>query len=194
MSKKIIKRGGELIELPSRNNIVEKVELQVKTGKPKAKITKAQRVELRLKFAGRCAYCGCKLPEKGWHADHVEPVLRDFDIVRAPPGSGVTHVSRSNGRVFHPERHALDNLFPACSPCNLFKATFSVEGFRKQIAMQPERANAYSVNFRTAQRFGLVTVIERPVLFWFEAYDATRELEPQLSYFLEHRKACLDYR
>ena len=35
-------------------------------------LTKKQRVELRMKFGGRCAYCGCELPEKGWHADHVE--------------------------------------------------------------------------------------------------------------------------
>ncbi len=95
----------------------------------------------------------------------------------------MSHVARSNGRVFHPDRHDLDNLFPACSACNLFKATYSIEGFREQIAHQPERAQAYSVNFRTAQRFGLVTVIEKPVVFWFEAYDASKELEPQLSYF-----------
>ncbi|WP_347400171.1 HNH endonuclease, partial [Klebsiella pneumoniae] len=168
----MIKRGGELIELPSRNNNTGKPEMQGKTEKPKTKITKAQRAELRLKFGCRCAYCGCELKEKGWHADHVEPVRRDFDIVRAPRGSRVSHVARSNGRVFHPDRHDLDNLFPACSACNLFKATYSIEGFREQIAHQPERAQAYSVNFRTAQRFGLVTVIEKPVVFWFEAYDA----------------------
>ncbi|HDT5989640.1 TPA: HNH endonuclease [Raoultella planticola] len=190
MSEKIIKRGGELIELHSRNNISNKAELQSNTQIPKTKITKAQRVALRMKFAARCAYCGCELKEKGWHADHVEPVRRDFDIVRAPQGSRVTHVARNNGRVFHPERHDLENLFPACSPCNLFKATFSIEGFRKQIAHQPERAQAYSVNFRTAQRFGLVTVIERPVVFWFEVYDASEPLEPQLSYFMENRQVA----
>ncbi|MBL2132733.1 HNH endonuclease, partial [Klebsiella pneumoniae] len=97
-----------------------KAELQSNTQKPKTKITKAQRAALRMKFAARCAYCGCELKEKGWHADHVEPVRRDFDIVRAPQGSRVTHVARNNGRVFHPERHDLENLFPACSPCNLF--------------------------------------------------------------------------
>lgn len=37
-------------------------------------LTKKQRAELRMKFGGRCAYCGCELPEKGWHADHVEAV------------------------------------------------------------------------------------------------------------------------
>lgn len=40
-------------------------------------LTKKQRAELRMKFGGRCAYCGCELGEK-WHADHVKPVIR-FD-------------------------------------------------------------------------------------------------------------------
>ncbi len=35
-------------------------------------LTKKQREKLRMKFGGRCAYCGCELPEKGWHADHVQ--------------------------------------------------------------------------------------------------------------------------
>lgn len=34
-------------------------------------LTKKQRAILREKFGGKCAYCGCELPEKGWHADHV---------------------------------------------------------------------------------------------------------------------------
>lgn len=189
MSHKVIKRGGELLALPDQQNPIKNASTPVKADKPKTKISKSQRAALRLQFGGRCAYCACELPEKGWHADHVEPVRRDFDIVRAPQGSRVTHIARSNGRVFHPDRHELDNLYPACSPCNLFKSSFSVEAFREQISHQPERAQAYSVNFRTAQRFGLVTVIERPVVFWFEVYDATAALEPQLSYFLEHREA-----
>lgn len=39
-------------------------------------LTRKQREKLRMKFGGRCAYCGCELPEKGWHADHVQAVLR----------------------------------------------------------------------------------------------------------------------
>ncbi len=39
-------------------------------------LTRKQRERLRMKFGGRCAYCGCVLPEKGWHADHVQAVLR----------------------------------------------------------------------------------------------------------------------
>ena len=45
-------------------------------------------------------------------------------------------------------------------PCNLFKGAFSVEGMRKEITKQVERARAYSVNFRTAERFGLLHIVE----------------------------------
>jgi hypothetical protein len=37
----------------------------------------ADRALLREKFGGRCAYCGEPLGER-WHADHVEPVIRDL--------------------------------------------------------------------------------------------------------------------
>ena len=40
-------------------------------------LTKKQRAELRMKFGGRCAYCGCELSDK-WHADHVEAVRRNI--------------------------------------------------------------------------------------------------------------------
>lgn len=65
-------------------------------------LTKKQRAELRMKFGGRCAYCGCELGEK-WHADHVKPVIR-FD-----------------GNMLHQERDDISNMVPACHPCNLHK-------------------------------------------------------------------------
>lgn len=37
-----------------------------------------QRQALFEKYGGRCAYCGCDLPVKGWHADH--PVYRQSDF------------------------------------------------------------------------------------------------------------------
>lgn len=175
---KVININGNLVELPEPSAKLSKAESpDGRFSKPKNKISKMQRAELRMKFGGHCAYCGCKLPEKGWHADHVEPVRRDFELVRAPVGSGVTHVARSTGKVMHPELHAIENLFPSCAPCNLFKGAFSVEGMRKEITKQVERARAYSVNFRTAERFGLLHIVEKPVVFWFEQYDEQKQNE-----------------
>lgn len=139
------------------------------------KLTKTQRAELRMKFGGRCAYCGCELPEKGWHADHVEAALRKWEF--GPLRSNGTRRTVATGDHWHPENDVLENLVPACAPCNLFKATFSVELFREQIAEQAERARKYCVNFRTAERFGQIQVTPQPVVFWFEKYQSEEHAE-----------------
>jgi hypothetical protein len=43
--------------------------------------------------------------------------------------------------------------------------------FRQEVQRQAERARAYSVNFRTAERFGLIQEVVKPVVFWFEVYQ-----------------------
>ncbi|WP_036624661.1 HNH endonuclease [Pantoea sp. AS-PWVM4] len=133
------------------------------------KLTPKQRAELRMKFGGRCAYCGCDLPEKGWHADHVEAALRKWGF--GPRQADGTRRTVATGEHWKPENDVMENLFPACAPCNLFKATFSLEGFREQIAEQAERARQYSVNFRTAERFRQIQVTASPIVFWFERYQ-----------------------
>jgi len=102
------------------------------------------------KSNGRCWYCGDKLEGKRWHKDYFEPVIRD------------------GGEITYPERDHIDNLVPACDPCNLFKAAFSLDDLRYEIEQQVERARQYSVNFRTAERFGLVKVIGDGVKFHYE--------------------------
>ncbi|MEI7341412.1 HNH endonuclease [Pectobacterium brasiliense] len=132
-------------------------------------LNKKQRAELRMKFGGRCAYCGCELPENGWHADHVEPIYRGRDFNRAVTDDGKFEFT---SRVA--EREALDvaeNMAPACKQCNLFKGGHTVESFREQITHQTERARAYSVNFRTAERFGQIQITPSPIVFWFEKYQ-----------------------
>lgn len=133
------------------------------------KLTKPQRAVLRMKFGGRCAYCGCELPEKGWHADHVEAALRKWDF--GPLLANGTRRTIATGDHWKPENDVQENLFPSCAPCNLFKATFPLELFRSEIAKQAERARAYSVNFRTAERFGQVKITPNPIVFWFEKYQ-----------------------
>lgn len=121
------------------------------------------------KSQGICWYCGTELPEKGWHVDHVQPVLRQSEIVpyeqrKNPYASEV----KFTGTLTNPDKDNVDNMVPACAPCNLFKSTFSLEEFRQQIAAQPERGSKSSVNVRTAERFGLIKVVDKPVVFWFE--------------------------
>ena len=121
-----------------------------------SKLTKAQKREaLRLKFGGYCAYCGTEL-SANFHADHVEAIYRDKS---EPTG------------MQKPENDVPEKLFPACKPCNLFKSVLSVEAFRQEISMQAERAEKYSVNHRTAKRFGQIEVKTGPIVFWFERYQ-----------------------
>ncbi|HHG0422917.1 TPA: HNH endonuclease [Yersinia enterocolitica] len=144
-----------------------------------AKITKKQRAELREMFGGKCAYCGNNLPEHGWHADHIEPVIRILESVRLPPGTGFTHKLITTGEMHRPELDSIENLYPSCAPCNIFKASMSLEGFRSEISHQMERLKGKSVNYRTAFRFGQVIETPTPVVFWFEKFNcgANHELK-----------------
>lgn len=81
-------------------------------------LTKKQREKLRMKFGGRCAYCGCELPEKGWHADHVQAVLRKSEQCMKAAEKRIFRL-KSIGDVFRPEADCPENLVPACAPCNL---------------------------------------------------------------------------
>jgi hypothetical protein len=142
---------------------------------------KAQRATLRMMFGGKCAYCGCELPERGWHADHVDPVIRHSAIVEVSAAeharTGYSHRLKPTGTVERPEAERSDNFFPACAPCNIFKSTFSVEFLRQEIVAQVDRARKTSSNFRTAERFGLVRATNEPVKFWFEQYRAPASAE-----------------
>lgn len=117
-------------------------------------LTKKQREELRMKFGGRCAYCGVELSNK-FHADHVEAVRRNI----------------SNGYAMDlPQNDNIDNLVPACAPCNLYKMCDTVEGFRKRIATQVDVTRRASRSYRFAEAFGLIKVTNSSVVFWFERF------------------------
>ena len=122
-------------------------------------LTKKQRAELRMKFGGHCAYCGCELGSK-FHADHVEAVRRNI----------------SKGYAMdRPENDTLENMVPSCVPCNLYKMCDTVEGFRSRIATQVDVTRRASRSYRCAEAFGLVKPTNAPVVFWFEKYQKQEE-------------------
>ena len=124
-------------------------------------LTKKQRQQIYEKSNGVCWYCGCEL-SSGWHADHFLPIRRydDMEITEA----GVRHFKN----CVSPELDTVENCVPACRPCNLFKSVYEIEDFREQLAMQVERARKHSANFRTAERFGAISINPEPIIFWFE--------------------------
>jgi 5-methylcytosine-specific restriction endonuclease McrA len=104
------------------------------------------------KTNGKCWYCGCDLPEKGWHADHVDPVIRNW----------------WDGTECHPENENIDNLVPTCASCNIQKGNMSVEEFRERIAGFVHSLNSYHTQYAVAKRYGLVKETNSEVKFWFE--------------------------
>lgn len=109
-------------------------------------ITKKIREQVKNKTNGKCGYCGVELPNR-WHVDHIEPFEKQSS------------------------RCEIDNFMASCPQCNNFKNTHSVEQFRKELRFQVDRARNYSVNFRFAEKYGLITITEKPIVFYFETLE-----------------------
>lgn len=124
------------------------------------KLTMAQRAQLKQKFGGRCAYCGEMLGDR-WHADHVEAVERKLALV---PGRGVVCTKD----VHRPERDTIDNLNPACAPCNIDKHTMTLEGWRRKLQDACGVLMRNQPTYRHAVRYGLVQETGARVVFHFE--------------------------
>lgn len=120
-------------------------------------LSKKQRAVLREKFGGCCAYCGHPLGEK-WHADHIEAVDRQWWLAGAPAS--------------RPERDTLENMNPACPPCNLDKHANTLEGWRSNIQRSNEMLQRDSSTFRRALRYGMVELKVDPIVFYFEKLAA----------------------
>ena len=103
-------------------------------------------MEVKNRFGGRCGYCG-QLPVGGrLQLDHIEPVEYGGTDDRS-------------------------NLMPACFACNNLKSTHGLKQWRIEIGEQVRRARDYSVNFRTAERFGLVEAKPWDGRFYFEKHE-----------------------
>jgi 5-methylcytosine-specific restriction endonuclease McrA len=124
------------------------------------RLTKAQRATLREKFGGCCAYCGQPLGDR-WHADHFEAVYR---------GLGSHWTGNELGK---PENDTIENLMPACAPCNISKATFTLEQWRGWLARHVAALNANHSTYRLVKAYGLVVETGNPVTFHFERWVTT---------------------
>ncbi len=143
-------------------------------------ISKNKRDAVRMMFGGKCAYCGCELPEKGWHMDHVDPVVRSYaygQMVESPSGymryESFGHGRKKVERFDNPEANREDNLWPSCRQCNINKSSMSLEYWRKFLMDGPESLASYNGRFRHMLRFGIVKPNPEPLLFWFERYSAS---------------------
>jgi hypothetical protein len=139
------------------------------------KLSKTQREQVRAMFGGRCAYCGELLGDR-WHADHIEAVERKLEFVR----DGHSTRLRTTGEVHRPERDCIENINPACAPCNIDKHAMPLESWRKKLEGALGVLKRNQPTYRHALRFGLVEEKLAPVVFYFEraALKALEELKP----------------
>jgi hypothetical protein len=140
-------------------------------------VTPKQRAIIREMFGGRCAYCGIELPEKGWHADHVEPIVRQSKWVPGPHGLGKFV---KTGKCDRPDNERADNYFPSCAKCNIEKRDSSIEIFRRGLERKIGTLRDYSAAFRHAERYGMVTVVKEKITFYFETLGDAAVEEPQV--------------
>ena len=95
------------------------------------------------RFGGRCGYCGHL--SNYLEIDHVEPFFSNFN------------------------KDDESNYMAACKPCNRFKSGMRLEEFRSELSKQAKRAIEYSVNARTAFRFGKISLNPvEDIAFYFE--------------------------
>ncbi|WP_226940016.1 HNH endonuclease [Halomonas colorata] len=134
------------------------------------RLTKAQRAELYGMFDGCCAYCGEDLGTR-WHADHVKAVRRRHELYRdGSPGYKTRLVGADK-----PENHTIENFMPACAPCNLSKATYSIEQWRDVLAGYVGALDRNAPTYRMAKKHGLIVETDIRVEFHFEKLAVARE-------------------
>lgn len=122
--------------------------------------SKRQKDALRAMFDGRCAYCGVVMDRM--HADHVQPVIR---ITTDPWGNPLP---AAECRMVRAELNTVENMMPACGPCNISKGGHTLEGWRDLLARSAEIVAREKSIFRAGVRFGVISVTQKPVVFHFE--------------------------
>ena len=124
-------------------------------------MTKKDRQIVFDKYKGKCAYCGCEL-QKGWHVDHIEPIVRDFIYNKRKQRL------ETNGICRNPENENLQNYNPSCPSCNIQKNSYTLEQFRENIKEFVNSLNQYSTQYKFAKKYGLIQETEIEVKFYFE--------------------------
>lgn len=135
-------------------------------------MNKKDRQKVFDKFGGKCAYCGCELPVKGWHVDHIKPVERLYEDVKI---EGTWKWKRVYKGMRYPENDCIDNCLPTCAKCNINKHGESIEGFRKSIEKYLNSLNERIVQYQMVKKYGLVQETNLPVVFYFETINQQTE-------------------
>ncbi len=101
------------------------------------------------KFKGRCAYCGERIDFNKFQVDHIHPRARKYLL---EPG----------------DINKINNLNPACIPCNVRKSSMTIDKFRKQLSRDVMMLKRDTPKFNTVLRYKQVKVLDNPIMFYFE--------------------------
>lgn len=116
------------------------------------KLTVNERKAIYAKTNGHCAYCGCEIAFKGFHADHVL-CLRNYEYMDDILGKKIDDV---------------ENMLPSCGSCNRYKSTYDLETFRKMLSGIPKRLARDVSTYNIAVRYGMIEEHSEPIQFYFE--------------------------
>lgn len=119
-------------------------------------INKKIREVVKMKYGGKCAYCGTDLV-KGWHIDHIEPIIRNW----------------WEGTCNKPENENESNYNPSCASCNIQKGSLTIEQFRDKISQFVKSLNLYSNQYKFSKKYNLIKETESNVVFYFELNQTT---------------------
>jgi len=123
------------------------------------------RQQIHQKYNGHCAYCGCEITLQEMQVDHIVP-KDNFKIHIANKSFYVPEFLHHIDNINHP-----DNLNPSCRQCNFYKSYFSLESFRKQLAMVLKPNIEKPFQFRLGLKYGMVEIKEWDKQFYFEKYE-----------------------
>lgn len=129
-------------------------------------MTKKEREQIKNKYGGKCAYCGCEL-QKGWHVDEIQPVRRNH---KWNSEKRKYEIDKDNP-MMHPERMVISNQNPSCASCNINKHSSSLEDFRSLIKGFMNHLNNSSTQYKVAKRYNLIKEEDIPVVFYFETFQ-----------------------
>lgn len=122
-------------------------------------INKQTRLKVFNKYNGKCSYCGCEILANKFHVDHIEAKFR------GTTSESLEQIGRKKGS------DSIENLNPSCASCNSSKSTFTLEQWRNEIGLKIKRIERDSSTFRILNRFGLISINDKPVTFYFEDYE-----------------------
>ncbi len=106
------------------------------------------------KYNGKCSYCGCDISFKNFHIDHIDPLRRSKSPYKE--------------RELRTGLNDASNFNPSCPQCNLSKSCMDLNIWRKELSLKIDRLHRDSSTFRMLKKYGMVKIIKKDVVFYFE--------------------------